>query len=117
MSFSTLLDHQLTLQRQTTAPDASGGSTRTFSALLTNIPCALAPAAASIVADYARRDMIVDVHIYTTTNLDAAPLNGLHLGDRFTDGSNYYLVKAIKKSANAMISSETIYQADCERRV
>ena len=38
------------------------------------------------------------------------------LGDRFNDAGTYYLVKAVKKRANAQITSEVLYQLDCERR-
>jgi hypothetical protein len=116
MSLTALLDRTLTLERQVVAADASGGATRTFSALLTNVPCAVAPASASVVADYARLDMIVDYHVYTTLDLDAAIPGGAKLGDRFTDGSVHYLVKVVKKSANAQITSAVLYQLDCERR-
>jgi hypothetical protein len=117
MSISILLDQSLTIQRQTITPDASGGSTRTFTALLTNVACAVSPASAAVAADYARRDMIVDSHVYTTADLDSLLTGGLRLGDRITDGTIYYLVKGVKKSANAAVSSDVIYQADCERRI
>jgi hypothetical protein len=116
MSLTALLDRTLTLERQVVAADASGGATRTFSLFLANVPCAVSPAHASVVADYARLDMVVDYHVYTTQDLDAAIPGGAKLGDRFNDGSVYYLVKAVKKSANAQISSEVLYQLDCERR-
>ena len=117
MSLTALLDQTLTIERQSVTLDASGGSTRSFSAVLSNVPCAVAPASASVVADYARRDMVVDYHVYTTTDLDSAVSGGVKLGDRLTNGSLYYLVKAVKKSANAQITGELLYQLDCERRV
>ena len=116
MSLTALLDQKLTLQRQTVSADGSGGSMRTFAAILNNVPCAVAPASASIVADYARRDMIVDYTVYTTADLDTLVSGGVSLGDRLTDGTVYYLVKDVKKSANAQITSELLYQLDCERR-
>lgn len=115
--FSSLLDEFLTIQRQTIAPDASGGSTRSFAVAATNVPCAIAPASAAVTADYARRDMIVDCHVYTTANLDALLPGGPRLGDRLTDGSIYYLVKGVQKFTNAMIANEPVYQMDCERRM
>ena len=39
---------------------------------------------------------------------------GARLGDRFTDGTKSYLVKTVKKSANALVSAEPLYQVDCE---
>jgi hypothetical protein len=116
MSLSTLLDQRLSIQRQSITPDPSGGAGRSFSTLLGNIPCAVAPAKTSVVADYARRDLVVDYHVYTTADLDSLISGGLGLRDRLTDGTVFYLVKAVKKSANAMVSSEVVYQIDCERR-
>ena len=116
MSLTALLDQSLNLERQSVTLDASGGSVRSFAAILTAVPCAVAPASASVVADYARRDMIVDYHVYTTTDLDTLLPGGAKLGDRLTNGSVYYLVKDVKKSANKQITSELLYQLDCELR-
>jgi hypothetical protein len=116
MSLTALLDRKLTLERQTVTPDGSGGSDRAFSAILSNVACAIAPAAASVVADYARLDMIVNYTVYTTADLDTLIAGGVELGDRFADGSVYYLIKTVKKSANAAITSEPLYQLDCELR-
>ena len=118
MSLTALLDRSLTLERPSLAADASGGAVRSFSAILSNIPCAIAPASAKVVADYARLDMLVDHHVYTTADLDTLVPGGggVKLGDRFADGPVHYLVKAVKKSANAQITSELLYQVDCERR-
>lgn len=116
MSLTALLDQTLTLQRQTVSADASGGSVRTFAAILNGVPCAVAPAGASDVADYARRDMIVDYTVYTTADLDTLAPGGVALGDRLTDGTVYYLIKDVKKSANAQITSEVLYRLDCQRR-
>ncbi len=115
MSLSTLLDQSLTIERQTVTPDASGGATRTFAAILADVPCAVSPASTSVVADYAA-DMLVNYHVYTTTDLDNAVSGGVALTDRLTDGTRYYLVKAVLKSANALVSSEILYQLDCEMR-
>lgn len=115
MSISSLLDRKLVLQRATISRDASGGITRTYAALLSNIPASVAPATAQISADYARRDMIVNHHLYTTIDLDSAVPNGVRLGDRLVDGSTYYMVKAVKKSSNAQISTDVMYQIDCEK--
>lgn len=117
MSLSALLDQSLTIERQTVSSDASGAATRTFTTLLAGVACAVAPAAASVFADYARRDMIVNYHLYTTADLDTLISGGVRLGDRFYDGVNHYLVKAVKKSANSLIASEPLYQIDCERRM
>lgn len=117
MSLTALLDQTLTLQRQTVTADNSGGSVRTFAAILNNLPCAVAPASASDVTDYARRDMIVDYTVYTTADLDTLVPGGVALGDRLTDGLVYYLIKDVKKSANAQITTELLYQLDCERRL
>ena len=116
MSISALLDQRLAIQRQQVTPDASGGAARTFTTLLSNVPFSVAPTSAAISADYARRDMIVDHHLYTTADLDSIVTDGVRLGDRLTDGVVFYLVKAVKKSANAMVSSEVLYEVDCERR-
>jgi len=116
MSLSSLLDRKLTLERQTIAPDSSGGSVRTFAPIAVGIPCAVSPAAASVTADYARRDMIVNYQLYTTADLDSLATGGVGLGDRFVDGAVHYLVKAVKKSANAVITAEVLYEVDCEIR-
>jgi head-tail adaptor len=116
MSLSSLLDQKLTLQRQSLTRDASGGLVRSFTQLSADIPATVAPASAKVVTDYARRDMIVDHHIYTTTDLDAAVAGGVRLGDRLTDGVSFYLVKAVKRTANKVISSEVVYEMDCEKR-
>jgi hypothetical protein len=117
MSLTALLDQSLNLERQTISADASGGTVRTFAAVLSNIPCAVGPASASVVTDNARRDMIVDYQAYTTTDLDTLVPGGVKLGDRLTNGVVYYLVKDVKKSANKQITSELLYQLDCERRI
>jgi hypothetical protein len=114
MAISALLDQTLTLQRQAISRDGSGGAVRTYATLLANIACAVSPAGASVVSDYARRDVIVTYHVFTTADLDTLVAGGARLGDRFTDGTKSYLVKAVKKSANAMVSSEPLYQIDCE---
>ena len=85
--------------------------------MLGNVPCAVQPASASIAADYSRRDMVVDSHVYTTADLDSLITGGVRLGDRFTDGAAFYLVKAVRKSANSAVSNEVLYQVDCEKRV
>ena len=117
MSLTALLDRTMNLERQSTIADGSGGTVRTFAAILSNVPCAVMPATASVVADYARLDMIVNYTLYTTADLDTLVTGGVSLGDRFVDTGVYYLVKAVKKSANAMITSEPLYEIDCERRV
>jgi len=76
----------------------------------------VSPASASVVADYARRDLVVNYHVYTTTDLDTAVAGGVGLTDRLTDGTRYYLVKAVLKSANQLVTSEILYQLDCELR-
>ena len=116
MSLTALLDRSLNLERQAVAADASGGSVRSFSVLLPNVPCSIMPASASVKSDYARLDMLVDYHVYTTIDLDTLIPGGVKLGDRFVDGAVYYLIKAIKRSANAQITSEVLYQLDCQRR-
>ena len=116
MSLTALLDQSLNVERQTVSADASGGSVRTFAVVLNRVPCAVAPASASVVSDYARRDMIVDYTVYTTADLDTLLPGGVNLGDRLTDGIVYYLVKTVKKSANAQITNELLYQLDCEKR-
>ncbi len=114
MSLGALLDQSLSLQRQTITADGSGAAVRTFATMLANVACAIAPASAAITADYARRDMIVTYHVYTTADLDTLVSGGAKLGDRFTDGTRYYLVKAVLKSANSLVSAEPLYQLDCE---
>ncbi|HEX4123742.1 MAG TPA: hypothetical protein VHY37_03385 [Tepidisphaeraceae bacterium] len=115
MSLSTLLDRSLTYQRQAITPDGSGGAVRTFATLLVAVPCAISPASAAVATDYARRDMIVDYSIYTTADLDSLLAGGPMLGDRLVDGVVYYLVKTLKKSANAAVSGLPLYQFDCQR--
>ncbi len=117
MSLTALLDQSLTLERPTVTADASGGTVRTYGQLLAGVPCSVAPATAKVVADYARLDMVVNYHVYTTADLDSLVSGGVKLNDRFTSGSVHYLVRAVKKSANAQITSEVLYQLDCERRV
>lgn len=116
MSISALLDQSLAYSRQIVTLDASGGAVRTFSVQVAALPCSIAPATATVAADYARRDMIVNYHIYTNADLDTLLPGGPRLGDRLTDGVTHYLVKAARKSANKLISNEAIYQLDCERR-
>jgi hypothetical protein len=114
MSISTLLDQSLVYQRQTVSTDASGGAVRTFATILSAVPCAVSPASAAVVADYARRDMIVTYHVYTNADLDNLITGGATLSDRLTDGTRFYLVKDVKKSANALVTAEPLYQLDCE---
>jgi hypothetical protein len=114
MSISALLDKSFAYQRQSVATDASGGAVRTFATILSAVPCAVSPASAAVVADYARRDMIVTYQVYTNADLDNLVSGGAKLGDRFTDGTRFYLVKDVKKSANALVTSEPLYQLDCE---
>ena len=117
MSLTALLDQTLNLERPTLSADASGGTIRTFAAVLSNIPCSVAPASGLVVTDYARRDMIVDYSAYTTADLDTLVPGGVKLGDRLTNGTVYYLVKDVKKNVNKQITSEVLYQLDCERRM
>lgn len=114
MSLGALLDQVLTIERPAVAADSSGGTTRTFAAVLTGVACAVSPATAAVVADYARRDMRVDYSIFTTVDLDAVVSGGIRLGDRLTDGSVRYLLKSVKKSANKLVTAEVLYQLDCE---
>jgi hypothetical protein len=115
MSFSALLDQTLALQRPTIARDASGGAIRSYNMVAGNLSCAVSPASARIVSDYARRDMLVDHHVYTTADLEALIPGGVRLGDRFTDGKNIYLVKAVKRTANKLVTNEVMYEIDCEK--
>jgi hypothetical protein len=117
MSLTALLDQSLSLERQTVTLDSSGGSMRTFAQIASAIPCMIEPASASVIAAYARLDMVVNYTVYTTMDLDTLISGGVKLGDRLTDGSVYYVVKAVKKSANAVITTEVLYQLDCERRI
>ena len=117
MSLTALLDQSLAIERQTVTADNSGGSVRSFAQIVSAIPCMTEPASAKVVADYARLDMLVDYHVYTTADLDTLVPAGLKLGDRLTNGTVYYLIKAVKKSANAQITNEVLYQLDCERRI
>jgi hypothetical protein len=117
MSLTSLLDQSLALERQTVSADGSGGSVRTFAQIAGAIPCMTEPAGARVVADYARLDMLVDYHVYTTANLDTLVSGGVRLGDRLGNGSVYYLIKAVRKSGNAQITDEALYQLDCERRI
>jgi hypothetical protein len=114
MSISALLDQSLTLQRQAISRDSSGAAVRTFATILANVACAVGPASAAIVADYARRDVIVTYHVFTSADLDTLVSGGANIGDRLTDGTRYYLVKAVLKSANSLVSAEPLYQLDCE---
>jgi hypothetical protein len=61
--------------------------------------------------------MVVNYHVYTSADLETLIAGGVKLNDRLTAGSAHYLVRAVKKSANAQITSEVLYQLDCERRV
>jgi hypothetical protein len=117
MSLSALLDQSFAYERPALTPDPSGGSTRTYSQLITNLPCSVSPATAKVAADYARQDMLVNYHVYTTADLDTLLPGGPKLNDRLTSSSTHYLVKAVKKSANALITTEVLYQLDCERRI
>lgn len=117
MSLTALLDQLLAYERPTISADASGGTVRGFAQLAAGIPCSVAPATAKVVADYARLDMVVNYHVYTTADLESLVSGGPKLNDRLTAGSAHYLVRAVKKSANAQITSEVLYQLDCERRV
>jgi hypothetical protein len=116
MSLSSLLDQKLTLQRAAITQDASGGTTRTFANILADIPCLPEPAAASVIADYARRDMLVNYTVYTTADLDSLITGGVKINDRLTDGGPvYYVIKTSRKNANSQISNEVLYQLDCEK--
>jgi hypothetical protein len=114
MSLSALLNEKLDLQRPTVSADGSGGTIRTYATVAAAVLCSVSPASSSVSADYARRDMIVNCSIYTTANLDVLIPGGVRLGDRLTDGSVFYLVKGVRKSANAVVTTEVLYQLDCE---
>lgn len=116
MSVALLLDRRLTLQRATAAPDASGGSTRTFANLI-GLPCSVQAVSSKVAADYARRDLVVDHHVFTNVDLDSAISGGVRLGDRLTDGIAVYLVQGVLKSANANVTADIIFQLDCTRRL
>lgn len=116
MSLSSLLDQTMNLERATVTPDACGGSSRAYTQILAGIPVLAEPASTKTITDYARRDMLVNYSVYTTTDLDALlPAGGVKINDRLTDGSIYYVVKASRRNANLQISSEVLYQLDCER--
>jgi hypothetical protein len=117
MSLSALLDQTFSYDRPTLTPDSSGGATRSYSQLLPTLPCAISPATAKVVSDYARLDMLVNYHVYTTANLDTLIAGGPKLNDRLTSSTTHYLIKAVKKSANALVTNEVLYQLDCERRI
>src|SRR5690242_2465494 len=102
MSLTALLDQLLAYERPTVSADASGGSVRAFAQLLPAIPCSVTPATAKVVADYARLDMVVNYHVYTTADLDTLlPGGGPKLNDRLSAGGVHFLVRAVKKSGNA----------------
>ena len=105
----------MNLERATITPDASGGSSRTFTQILASIPVFVEPATTKVIADYARRDMLVNYTLYTTADLDALISGGVKINDRFVDGSVHYVVKASRKNSNLQVSNEVLYQLDCER--
>ena len=117
MSLSALLDQSFAYERPTPTPDPSGGSSRTYSQLLPTLPCAISPATTKVTTDYARLDMLVNYHVYTTADLDTLIPGGPKLNDRLTSSTTHYLIKAVKKSANALVTNELLYQLDCERRI
>ena len=113
MSLSALLDQSLSLQRATITADGSGAAVQVCDGIGERRVRGGAREHA-VVVDYARRDVIVTYHVYTTADLDTLVAGGANLGDRLTDGTRYYLVKAVRKSANSLVSADPLYQLDCE---
>lgn len=111
MSLSDFLDKTLTLDRRANTKDdigtpVAGG----FSTIASGVACCLWPASARTVSEFAKRDMVVDHQIVTTTDI------GARANDRITIGGGHYIVKAYSAYDNATISSSPLYMAAAEKR-
>lgn len=106
MDIGDFLDRTVSIERQTTSADASGGTTRTFAVVASNVPAAIAPLSDRVMTDYARRQMEVDHAVYLM------PVSGVtvKLGDRVNDGGTYYVVVGRKNWSNANLGIDAFVE-------
>jgi hypothetical protein len=88
MSVLSLSTSTAVIQRQSVAPDASGGAVRTWATRLSGIPCRISSVSAREQAEFDRADTVVDAKIYFSQDVS------LLKEDRIVVGLNYYFVVA-----------------------
>jgi hypothetical protein len=87
MSLFSLCTGQISVQRATVATDATGGVVRQWQTVAANIPATILTLRASANTNMDRRGIL-------TTHLIILPENpAARVGDRVSDGTDWYLVR------------------------
>lgn len=116
--WSSLMDQLVSVQRATVTQDAGGGEVQAFADVATNVTASVQSLNARTVSDYARRDIRVTNAIYSTYDFDTRLSGGLATGDRIIDADGIkYVVVAVNKDRNRIISPEPLYKIICERPI
>lgn len=91
MSLASMCRTRVTLERQTSTKDPSGGPLQTFRAVpaATDVPCDIQPASAQVQQRYLRNDIVVDYTVFLTADIGA--LSSDRLSD--SNGIKYLLVE------------------------
>jgi len=95
MSLLSMLPTTATLERKSSAKDASGGMVNTFAALAdyTDLPCDIQPANGTVQMRYQQAHLICTHTIYFAADVPAVA------GDRFTSDGRTFLVMGRRSPA------------------
>lgn len=115
--WSTLIDQTANVERQTVGVDASGGTTKTFAAVITGVPVSIQPMKSQTIEEYMRRAINVDTTVYTTMDLNAMLSGGLKSGDRFNADGIYFIIYGVRKKLNLVLSPEPLYEVACKELI
>lgn len=107
MSLDALLTHTAVPQRKSVTAGIVGGQVPSWSNITTAVACRRQDAKSETKRRYAVDNILVTHTIITE-------YSGIQVGDRFVDGSTYWIVKGIQRRSE-IGSMDTFYVYDCEQ--
>lgn len=97
------LDKTMLIQSRGTAKDSVGAITPTWTNRLSGVACAVWPASAKTVNDYARRDITAQYEMATATDVSASA------NDRVVVDGRTHVVVGYERFENATLSTPALY--------
>lgn len=97
------LDKIMVIQSRGTAKDSVGAVTSVWSNRLTGVACAVWPASAKTVNDYARRDITAQYEIATAVDVSASA------NDRVVVDGRTHIVVGYERFENATLTTSKLY--------